>query len=68
VLYAALLALPSWVVRASRPAYRTAVNVVVLVLLLGGNLLLANAAHQGARLVHQFGVHAMMPVAPPAKE
>jgi len=61
VLYAVLLALPLRVARLARPAYRTTVNVVVLVLLLSGSLLLVSAAHQGGRLVHQLGVRAMMP-------
>ncbi len=40
---------------------------VFLVVYSGGALLLVNTAHQGGRLVHQFGVHA--PVAPyPTRE
>lgn len=31
-------------------------NLVFLVALMGGNLMLANAAHLGGRLVHQYGV------------
>jgi len=36
-------------------------NAVFLVLVLGGDLVLANAAHRGALLVHKLGVQAMLP-------
>jgi uncharacterized membrane protein len=36
------------------------VNLAFLVLYAGGAIVLANVAHQGGRLVHEYGVHAMM--------
>ncbi len=43
-----------------RPAVATVANLVFLVVLAGASLLVVNTAHQGGRLVHQFGVHAIM--------
>ena len=56
-VYAALVLVPlpkllAWV--------RVAAQIVFLIVFLGGALLLANAAHEGGRLVHEFGVRAMM--------
>ena len=39
---------------------------VFLVLFLAAGLLLANTAHRGGRLVHQFGIHALMSEPPPS--
>jgi hypothetical protein len=42
-------------------------NAVFLVALAGASLLVVSTAHQGGRLVHQLGVHAIMS-APPTAE
>jgi uncharacterized membrane protein len=63
VLYGAVLLAPRFLAAFRRPALVTAVNSVFLVLLLGGSLMVANTAHQGGVLVHQLGVHALMPPA-----
>lgn len=65
VLYAVFMFLPTRVAKLARPAYTRAGNAVFLVLLLFATLMLVNTAHQGGRLVHQFGVHAMMAPAAP---
>lgn len=41
--------------------YTTAVPLAFLVLYSTGVLFLVNTAHAGGRLVHEFGIHAMMP-------
>jgi uncharacterized membrane protein len=61
VLYAATLAAPLFFKRLARPAYRVVGNGVFLALFGACGVLVANVAHQGGLLVHQFGVHAMMP-------
>lgn len=54
----AIVLLPALVARLDRPALVRAALAVFLALLLGGDLLLAKAAHEGGRLVHEFGVNA----------
>lgn len=44
--------------------YTTAVPLAFLVLYSTGVLFLVNTAHAGGRLVHEFGIHAMMPPQP----
>jgi uncharacterized membrane protein len=44
----------------SKPAVLVTVQAVFLLLSLGACLLLANTAHAGGRLVHQYGVHAVL--------
>jgi uncharacterized membrane protein len=66
LLYAAVTVLPLGLKSLARPVYTRAANAVFLVLLLGGDLLLANVAHQGGVLVHQLGVHAIVAGPAPA--
>jgi uncharacterized membrane protein len=61
VLYAVLLALPLVVKTLSTRAWVVTTNAVVLVMLLAGGLVIANAGHQGGLLVHKYGVQAMLP-------
>lgn len=44
-----------------RPAVLAVANLVFFVVLAGSSLLVANTGHLGGRLVHQLGVHAIMP-------
>jgi uncharacterized membrane protein len=44
----------------SKPAVLVTVHAVFLLLSVGSCLLLANTAHTGGRLVHQYGVHAVL--------
>ncbi len=67
LVYALLLVLPRFVKALARPLVALASHAVFLALLLAGCLLLVNASHEGGRLVHQLGVHAMMPAEAPAK-
>ena len=60
VIFAAILYVPRLLRRASN---RMAVTVLPLIFLMfygAGMLLLANTAHNGGRLVHEFGVRAMV--------
>ena len=66
VLGAVLLALPLVAKKLAHPRFAQASGIVFLLLLLGGNVLLVNAAHLGGRLVHEFGVRAM--IAPATQE
>lgn len=51
-----------------RLGYRSSLilNLAFLVLYGSGSLVLINVAHQGGRLVHEFGVRAMQPATPAA--
>jgi uncharacterized membrane protein len=46
--------------RLSQPVLLGAANALFLLLLLGANLLLANAAHMGGRLVHEFAIRSTL--------
>ena len=67
LLYAMFTLGPGPLRRLRRPALALVTNAVFLVALAGASLLVVSTAHQGGRLVHQLGVHAMMPVAPAAE-
>jgi uncharacterized membrane protein len=66
VLYAAIVFAPVLIKRLATWKFAAAANVVFLVLLMGANGLLANVAHRGGRLVHEFGVKAAMAPQPDA--
>jgi uncharacterized membrane protein len=58
--FAVLLLLPAAIRRAlPRPA-RIALHAVFLVVYLGGTVVLGRTASQGGRLVHEFGIQAMI--------
>jgi uncharacterized membrane protein len=66
LLFAGLfLVLPRVFKRAAAPAWRITVHAVFLVAYLACTGLLANTANQGGRLVHEFGVKAMISATPP---
>jgi uncharacterized membrane protein len=65
--YGLLLLAPRWVKALTRPAVRLVSHAVFLALLLAGCLLIVNTSHAGGRLVHELGVHAMLPPEAPAK-
>jgi uncharacterized membrane protein len=58
MLYGLFVLLPSVVRKWMIPSYLVPVQLVFLLVLLVSNVLLANTAHLGGRLVHQYGVHA----------
>jgi len=60
VLYAVIVLVPLVWKKAARPTVAVITNLVFLVLLLGANTLLANAAHLGGHLVHLYGVRAQL--------
>jgi uncharacterized membrane protein len=62
--YALLLLAPRWVKALTRPGVALASHAVFLALLLAGCLLIINTSHAGGRLVHELGVHAMLPPEP----
>lgn len=66
LVYAALLVAAVYLPALRRPPVRLPVQAVFLLLFVAGGVLLANTAHRGGRLVHQFGVHALMSDPPPA--
>ena len=70
VIFAAIVVLPRLLRRSSGWLAGRALPLIFLVLYGAGMLLLVNTAHNGGRLVHEFGVKAMVePQAlPPAAE
>jgi uncharacterized membrane protein len=60
----AIIVVAQLAVKNSLPRWTTAAVTVLFLGIYGGSLVvLANAGHEGARLVHEFGVHAMQPAA-----
>jgi len=64
VIFLALLAVPWLLKRADTRLTTTVLPLAFLVLYSAGALLLVNTAHNGGRLVHEFGVRAMVTSAP----
>jgi len=60
VIFLALLAVPWLLQRADTRLTTTILPLAFLVLYSAGALLLVNTAHNGGRLVHEFGVRAMV--------
>jgi uncharacterized membrane protein len=60
VIFAAILFLPRLLRRSSTWLVSRALPLIFLVLYGAGMLLLVNTAHNGGRLVHEFGVKAMV--------
>jgi uncharacterized membrane protein len=64
-LFAAIVLLPAFLRRELKRPLALGLYAVFLLLYAGGTVLLANTAHNGGRLVHEFGVRAF---APPAQQ
>ncbi|HYM74350.1 MAG TPA: DUF2231 domain-containing protein [Candidatus Dormibacteraeota bacterium] len=64
VIFLALLAVPWLLKRADTRLTTTILPLAFLVLYSAGAMLLVNTAHNGGRLVHEFGVRAMVTSAP----
>lgn len=64
LLFAAITLLPPALRRPLKRVPATITAAVFLALYGAGTLLLANAAHQGGRLVHEFGVQALVAESP----
>jgi uncharacterized membrane protein len=60
VIFVVLVAVPRWTKRADNRMATTVLPLAFLVLYSAGILLLLNTAHNGGRLVHEFGVRAMV--------
>lgn len=61
VLLFLMIALPRFLSLRLTRSESTIISIAFLALYSTGILALANTAHQGGRLVHEFGVHAIMP-------
>ncbi len=62
VIFAVLLFGPRLLKRPPGSAVATLLPSIFLLLYCAGMVILADTAHNGGRLVHEFGVHAVMPV------
>lgn len=58
ILFAILLFLPRVVKREASPAVNRVLPLAFLLFYAGGAAVLVNTAHNGGRLVHEFGIHA----------
>jgi uncharacterized membrane protein len=61
VLLVALFSLPHLLPRLAPRLVSTTLPLIFLALYSTGMLALVDTAHQGGRLVHQYGIHALMP-------
>jgi uncharacterized membrane protein len=59
IIFAAIVLAPMAFRSTLKPVVNAALNAAFLLLYAFGALLLANAAHEGGRLVHEYGVHAL---------
>lgn len=66
VLFAAITLGPSLLKREMKRPLALALYAGFLVLYAAGAITLANTAHNGGRLVHEFGIRALMPAQPGA--
>ena len=64
VIFAAILLIPCALKKTSSRVASTALPLAFLLLYAGGVLLVVNTAHNGARLVHEFGVTAALKPSP----
>jgi uncharacterized membrane protein len=60
VLFAAIVFVPQWLRRDFGRVTATVLPLVFLMFYMAGALLLINTAHNGGRLVHEFGVRAVV--------
>jgi len=65
-LLAVLVFVPALLKKEMKRTLALPLFAVFLLLYAGGAVLLANTAHNGGRLVHEFGVRALVPPAPQA--
>ncbi len=68
VILAVVLVAPRLLGRDLAPAPARLLLSAFLALYLGGTLVLANAAHEGGRLVHEFGVRALVATGAPLSD
>jgi uncharacterized membrane protein len=62
LVFAAILAAQTWLPSWIPAAVNVAAQVVFLAAFLAGTVLLANTAHHGGVLVHEHGVHVLLPL------
>jgi len=68
VIFVALIAVPWFLKRTDTRLTTTILPLAFLILYSAGALLLVNTAHNGGRLVHEFGVRAMVSPTPAGTE
>lgn len=68
VIFVALITVPWFLKRVDTRLTTTILPLAFLVLYVAGTLLLVNTAHNGGRLVHEFGVRAMVSPTPVGTE
>ncbi len=66
VIFAATVVVPRLLKKPLEGGARVAVHAIFLVLYSAGAMYLANTAHQGGRLVHEYGVQATIAAGSPA--
>ncbi len=64
VVFAAILLIPVILKKTANRVVSTVLPLAFLVLYVGGIMLLTNTAHNGGRLVHEFGVRAAVKASP----
>ena len=64
LLFAAITLIPYAIRKPLKRLPGTIVTVAFLLIYAGGTILLANTAHEGGRLVHEFGVQALVAETP----
>ena len=64
IIFAAILFVPKLLYRESNRTVSAILPLIFLVLYIVGALFLANTAHNGGRLVHEFGVRAIVASSP----
>jgi uncharacterized membrane protein len=60
IIFLALLVVPRWITQPENRLTTTILPLAFLVLYSAGILLLLNTAHNGGRLVHEYGIRAMV--------
>lgn len=68
IVYAILLLVPRFFRKPPPRALHVAAHLLFVAVYLGGTTLLARAAHEGGRLVHEFGVRSVVAPAPGAAD
>jgi len=65
VVFGVVLVAPKLLRKEWGRIYSTVLPLIILCVYVGGMALLANTGHNGGRLVHEFGVHALVPPSAP---
>jgi len=66
VFFAALVVVPMAMGKETKGPLQVSAHVAFIVIYMGGSALLANTAHHGGLLVHEYGIHALLPLDDPS--